>query len=317
MGMINVVRPNYFSTYFIDRVSDKRQDDGWLAAQMRDGTTQFIPVWNLRNLVRNGTVPEPVFLSLAEVRNLMPTAESTILLGVQGDTTYFAIDLSQGDSPPSGLAGHGEFLELRGMAPMLDEYHIALLAYARAMTYWHCRHRFCGACGSPTASKEGGTLRVCTNEGCGQQHFPRTDPAIIVLVTCGERCLLGRKSWWPENMYSNISGFVEPGESLEDALVREAWEETRVEIEEMAYHSSQPWPFPSSLMLGFTAVAASEAIRVDEDEFENACWFTREEMRSRLEQGTLRLPMPISISFRLIEEWFNTGGLGQLRDIAA
>jgi NAD+ diphosphatase len=315
--VINVVRPNYFSTYFIDRVSDKRQDDGWLAAKMTDETTRFLPVWRLRNLVRDGAVVEPVLLSPSDLSDLIAPAESTILLGVQGDTTYFAIDLPLDDSSPSILAALGEFQELRSIAPLLDEYHIALLAYARAMAYWHCRHRFCGDCGSPTMSKEGGALRVCTNEACGQQHFPRTDPAIIVLVTCGERCLLGRKSWWPKNMYSNVSGFVEPGESLEDALVREVWEETRVEVEELTYHSSQPWPFPSSLMLGFTAVTASETIQVDEDEFEDACWFTREEIRSRLEQGTLRLPMPVSISFRLIEEWFDAGGLGQLRDIAA
>jgi NAD+ diphosphatase len=315
--MINANRPNYFSTHFIDRVSDKRRDAGWLAAQLEDETTQFIPIWKLKNLVRNGKIPEPVFLSPAQVRDLIPTTESTILLGVQDDATYFAIDLPQDDSPPSMTVALGEFQELRSIASLLDEYHIALLAYARAMTYWHCRHQFCGDCGSPTESKEGGMLRVCTNERCGQQHFPRTDPAIIVLVTCGERCLLGRKSWWPENMYSNVSGFVEPGESLEDALVREVWEETRVEIREMTYHSSQPWPFPSSLMLGFTAVATSEAFQVDEDELENACWFTREEMRSRLEQGTLRLPMPVSISFRLIEDWFSAGDLGRLRDIAA
>lgn len=316
MVIATTPRPNYFSTHFIDRVSDRRGDAEWLAAQLGADTTQFIPVWKLKNLFRVGTVPQPVLLSSADVRELMPGAESTILLGVKDDRAYFALGLPEDDSAPTVLAELGEFQELRWIAPLLDEQLIALLAYARAMTYWHCRHRFCGDCGSPTISQEGGTLRVCSNQACRQQHFPRTDPAIIVLVTRGERCLLVRKSWWPEGMHSNVSGFVEPGETLEDALVREVWEETHVVIDRMTYHSSQPWPFPSSLMLGFTAVAASEAIQIDEDELENARWFSREEMRSRLQQGTLRLPMSVSISFRLIEEWYNAGNLGQLSSIS-
>jgi NAD+ diphosphatase len=311
--------PNYFSTFFVDRVSDKRQDDEWLAAQLEDEATRFIPIWNLKNLLTDeGGVPEPVYLSPGDMlQDLLPKAESMVLLGVTPERTYFAIGLpSDGDSPPGGLDKLGEFRDLRWIAATLDGPDIALLAYAQAMTYWHCRHKYCGDCGSPTQSLEGGMLRECTNEECGQQHFPRTDPAIIVLITYGECCLLGRKSWWPEGMYSNVSGFVEPGESLEDALVREVREETGVEVVEMTYHSSQPWPFPSSLMLGFTAVAASEKIRVDEDELEDAAWFSREEMRRRLQQGTLRLPMPVSISFRLIEEWFDAGDCGRLRSIS-
>jgi len=311
-------QPNYFSTYFIDRVSDKRRDGEWLAGQLENEATRFIPIWNFKNLLTDeGDVPQPVYLSPGDVQHLLPEADSTVLLGVTPERTYFAIGLSSdAGSPPGGLAKLGKFRDLRWIASMLDERDIALLAYAQAMTYWHCRHKYCGDCGSPTQSLEGGMLRECTNEACGQQHFPRTDPAIIVLITHGERCLLGRKSWWPEGMYSNVSGFVEPGESLEDALVREVHEETGVEVVEMTYHSSQPWPFPSSLMLGFTAVAASETIRIDEDELEDAAWFSREEMRDRLQQGNLRLPMPVSISFRLIEEWYNAGSLGQLKSIS-
>jgi NAD+ diphosphatase len=309
--------PNYFSTYFIDRVSDKRCDTEWLAAQLEDEATRFIPVWDFKNLLTDERgVPKPVYLSPGDVQGMLPETESVILLGVTSERSYFAIGLpSDGESPPGGLDKLGEFRDLRWIAAKLNEPDIALLAYAQAMTYWHWRHKYCGDCGSPTQSMEGGTLRKCTNGECGQQHFPRTDPAIIVLITYGERCLLGRKSWWPEGMYSNISGFVEPGESLEDTLVREVREETGVEVVEMTYHSSQPWPFPSSLMLGFTAVAANETIRVDEDELEDAAWFSREEMRRRLQQGTLKLPMPVSISFRLIEEWVDVGDSGRLRDI--
>jgi NAD+ diphosphatase len=183
------------------------------------------------------------------------------------------------------------------------------------MVYWHCRHRFCGVCGSPTESIEGGYQRTCTSAQCGHQHFPRIDPAIIVLVTSEEQCLLGRQPMWPKGMVSTIAGFVEPGESLEDAVIREVHEETGVEVNGVHYHSSQPWPFPSSLMLGFSATATNRNIRVDEHELENASWFTRRALHDQLRCGALRLPSPVSISFRLIQHWFDKGALGTLRDL--
>ena len=179
----------------------------------------------------------------------------------------------------TGLAELGQFQELRQVAALLDAPDAAILAHARAMAYWHQRHRFCGDCGSPTESREGGYVRVCSNAQCGQHHFPRSDPAIIVLVESGNRCLLGRKSSWPAGQYSTIAGFVEPGECIEGAVIREVSEETGVQVGEIHYQSSQPWPFPSSLMLGFRARAVESTIRVDQDELrrEDAQWFTREE----------------------------------------
>ncbi len=307
---------NYYSSYSIDRASARRRDDRWLADRLDAGTTRFIPVWDQKNLfTTKGDGLEPVFLPAGDARDLLPGADSLTLLGVAGDSAYFALGLpGTGGSPPDGLATRGRFRDLRQVAPLLDERDGALLAYARAMAYWHGRHRFCGTCGSPTRSVEGGMLRVCTNTQCGQQHFPRTDPAIIVLVTCGEHCLLGRQPSWPAGMHSTIAGFVEPGESLEDTLVREVWEETGVEVKEMTYHSSQPWPFPSSLMLGFTAAAADRSLRVDQDELETAGWFTRADLLGRLQAGTLRLPSPVSVAYRLIEGWFDAGDLGRLAD---
>jgi NAD+ diphosphatase len=307
---------NYYSSCGLDRVSARRRDDRWLADRLEAGTTHFIPVWDQKNLfTTKGERLEPVFLPACDARDLVPGAESLTLLGVTGDGAYFALGLPAGAQPPDGLAAWGRFRDLRQVAPLLGERDGALLAYARAMAYWHGRHRFCGVCGSPTRSVEGGMLRVCTNAQCGQHHFPRTDPAIIVLVTCGEHCLLGRQPSWPAGMHSTIAGFVEPGESLEDTLVREVWEETGVEVKEMAYHSSQPWPFPSSLMLGFTAVAADRSLRVDQDELETAGWFTRADLLSRLKAGTLRLPSPVSVAYRLIEGWYDAGDLGRLKDL--
>jgi NAD+ diphosphatase len=203
-----------------------------------------------------------------------------------------------------------EFADLRLTAGLLPADDAGLLAYARAMIYWRQRHRYCGACGAPTRAGSGGHVMVCTAAGCGAESFPRIDPAIIVLVSDGERALLGRQASWPAGRYSTIAGFVEPGESLEDAVAREVREETDIEVDEVAYHSSQPWPFPSSLMVGFHARATSTAIRCPDGELEDARWFSRAE----LAQGTPALPPPQSISFRLIADWYRRGSDVELAD---
>jgi NAD+ diphosphatase len=307
---------NNFTGGPIDRATERRQDEAWLAARQEDEMTRIVPVWQSRNLLTGRASLKPVFLSPSQARENIHAPESTILLGVKGDSAYFAVGLSSlEDAPPASLVGLGRFRDLRQVAPLLDDRDSALLAFARAMVYWHRRHRFCGDCGSPTVSMEAGYMRVCTNDGCGQRQFPRTDPAIIVLVTCGGCGLLGRKPIWPEGMYSTIAGFVEPGESIEDAVLREVQEETGVRVVEVCYQSSQPWPFPTSLMLGFRARAKDETIQVDKDELEHVRWFTREDLKRGLERGALRLPPEISISRRLIEGWFDEGDLGPLRDV--
>jgi NAD+ diphosphatase len=305
---------NTFAIGPIDRAADRRRDPAWLAAQERDEHSQFIPVWRSQNLFPISDAPRPVLLSPHQVRAHIPESTSSTLLGILECRPYFAIDLPSGDAAAARLAELGKFQDLRQLAALLDRETGALLAYARAMAYWHAQHRFCGLCGSPTFSTEGGHARVCCNDRCGEHHFPRTDPAVIVLVCCGEQALLGRKSVWPEGQYSTVAGFVEPGESIEAAVAREVWEETGIQIAGMDYRSSQPWPFPSSLMLAFRARAARRAIRVDQYELEHARWFTRDELRDGLTAGTLRLPPPVSVSFRLIEDWFDEGSLGALHD---
>jgi NAD+ diphosphatase len=198
-------------------------------------------------------------------------------------------------------ADSADFVELRGLK--LDHDRGAILAYARGMLHWHRQHRFCGICGSPTISAEAGHVRHCTNHDCGAHHFPRTDPAVIMLVHDGDRCLLGRQAKWPKGRFSTLAGFVEPGESLEDAVAREVLEETGIRIGDVAYHSSQPWPFPGSIMLGFSAEARSTEIQVDEREIETAHWFERGWLLDHRDDPDFHLPPADSISRRLIEDW--------------
>lgn len=287
---------------------------------MADPTTYVVPVWQSQNLFTNEPNPQPVLLAPQGLDGLIDKAESVILLGEAANgregqkVAYFAAGLPPDESPPAELANIGQFKSLTSVGMSLDRWEGGLLAYARAITHWHHRHCFCGDCGSPTTSANGGHVRVCTNAECALEHFPRTNPAVIVLVTSGERCLLGRKGMWPPRRYSIIAGFVEPGECLEATVVREVFEETGIHVGEVQYQSSQPWPFPRSLMLGFTAIAVSHAIHLHDGELEDARWFSREEMQIALRDGSLRLPLGVSISSRLIEDWFDAGGLGQLRD---
>ena len=176
---------------------------------------------------------------------------------------------------------------------------ISLCAHARALSLWHDATLYCSRCGAASRPEAGGNARRCINPECGQDLFPRTDPAIIVLVASGDRCLLGRQPSWPGGLYSTISGFVEPGESLEDAVRREVYEETNIRVGAVRYHSSQPWPFPSSLMLGFVAEANSEAIILNDGELEDARWFSREELIA----GNVDLPMHLSIARRLVDHF--------------
>jgi NAD+ diphosphatase len=308
--------PDYFSLPELDRLSDSRSDRAWLDRQLASPDTLLVPVWRERNLFASASVVAPELVPAPKVRAALTGAESITLLGRLHDRLHFALGLASADDrPPAWAAGRGVFRDLRDVAPLIGRVEGALLAYARAMVYWHRRHRYCGDCGWPTESSDAGHLRDCTNPACSQQHFPRTDPAVIALVTSGGRCLFGRKQSWPTGMYSIIAGFVEPGESLEAAVSREVLEETGLHVEEIAYQSSQPWPFPSSLMIGFTARAASGQIRLNDCELEDVRWMSRSAVVRSLQEGAFRLPMRTSISFRLISQWFDAGEMGPLERV--
>jgi NAD+ diphosphatase len=197
---------------------------------------------------------------------------------------------------------------LRQIGALLEPEAGSLLAYARAMATWHRRHRFCGSCGCPTTSRHGGHLRVCSNADCASEQFPRSDPAVIMLVHDDDgNCLLGRQASWPGGVFSTLAGFVEPGESLEDAVAREVAEETGVSVLEALYQSSQPWPFPTSLMLGFFARAEYRTPTVDPEELEMARWFGHQELVTLVARREVRLPPQLSIARRLIDDWLAAG----------
>lgn len=320
MDSFTRVQRNAFVAHTIDRVHSLRWDEAWLEQSRLDAATRFVVVWQDQVLVEDGAAPHVRRLSADEVQALHSQCPETpidvVLLGKVGEVTYFGVGIGEGCAPlEKGSCPVGHFLDLRGVAAQLGAEEGALAAQAKAMIHWHRQHRFCGRCGSPTQSEEGGYLLRCANEACGQVHFPRVDPAIIVLVTSGDHCLLGRQPSWPQGRYSNIAGFVEPGESLETAVAREVWEETGIEIRSIQYHSSQPWPFPQSLMVGFTAAAGTTDIQRHDGELEDARWFTREAIAAGLQSGTLGLPSLYSISFRLIEDWFDAGDCGVLQSL--
>jgi NAD+ diphosphatase len=296
---------NFFAAAGLDRVGHRRKDPAWLNERLAHRTSRFLPVWRSQNLVvtLDGAGPRAALLAREALAAL--DDDATMLLGLNEETAYFAVDLSPCESPLEAIASEHpvEFADLRRVGPLLPRAEGSILAYAKGLAYWHSRHGFCGVCGHPTRSAEAGHVRRCTNPQCNTVHFPRTDPAVIMLVHDGDRCLLGRQRIWPKGMHSTLAGFVEPGESLEEAVAREIFEESGIVVDDVTYHSSQPWPFPSSLMLGFYARARTTEVKVDHVELEAASWYEREWLLTHQDDDDFRMPGKISIARRLIEDW--------------
>jgi NAD+ diphosphatase len=295
------VRPNFFAGPYIDRRAEAREEAGWLEAALADPATLYLLAKGTTQLVRTQPEPRIEFVSADHplVRNTDP--RRFVLLGWFRGARCILIELApdQAASVPDGAT----FEELRPLSPLLRGDEAGLLAYARALSIWRSRQKFCGVCGYSAIPERAGHVIRCTNPECRHEFFPRLDPAIIVLVTDGERALLGRQATWPPGRYSTIAGFVEPGESLEDAVAREVMEETAIPVLTSRYHSSQPWPFPSSIMIGFQATAVPGSVVNVGPELEAAGWFTRQDIESG---GTL-VPPSHSISYQLISAWLKSG----------
>lgn len=298
---------NVYASGPLDRADKMRGDPAALEIALGSDAARLVPVWQGQNVIRLGDQMVG-WRPVASDTDLLSLAEETIFLGIDPEgAPHFAIDLSHHDMPPD-LQEDLIFEDLRKIGPMLGSDDGAILAYARGLIHWHRRHRFCGVCGSPTLSHKAGHERRCTKESCGAPHFPRTDPAVIMLVHDGaDRIVLGRQKDWPPGRCSVLAGFVEPGESLEDAVAREVMEEVGLPVADVRYNSSQPWPFPSSIMLGFSSRATAFDLDIDTDEIEEARWVTREEIRNCPEDETFALPRRDSIAYRLIQDWLAEG----------
>jgi NAD+ diphosphatase len=280
---------NTFSGSTLDRAGPRRGDAQWIEERLADPRSRAILV------TANGVAIEGDRLA----RVPLDGAAAPVLLGLDPDgAALFAVDAHE---TPAGV----EEADLRAAAALLSREEAGLVAQATGLVNWHRRHPRCSVCGEPTEHAEAGYLRQCPN--CGAQHHPRTDPVVIMLVVDGDRALLGRQARWPPGRYSALAGFVEPGETLEEAVAREVLEEAGVEVRGARYASSQPWPFPSSLMLGFFADYAGGEPAVRDHELEDVRWFSREELL-RAREGSLDglgLPPPIAIARRLIDQYLD------------
>jgi NAD+ diphosphatase len=289
--------PNTFEGARLDRVTARRRDASWVAERLADPESRAVVLAETAVLVDDSA------LALVELPPLMERGAEPLLLGVQDGGALFAVDA---DTLDSAALAPAELVSVRDIAPRLAQDEGGLIAYAASLLNWHRRHRFCSVCGSPSRIEEAGLLRRCP--ACGSEHHPRTDPVVIMLVVDEQRdrVLLGRQPSWPPGRYSALAGFVEPGESLEDAVAREVLEESGVEVGRARYDSSQPWPFPSSLMLGFTVPYVDGEAVAKDGELEDARWFTREELADAAAgRGDRLLPPPVAIARTLIDRWLS------------
>lgn len=293
----------------VARMAERRTDTVFLDACAADAACGFYLVGGeMVVLKRSGEVCDPLFA--AGELSTLTVGHDRIFLGLHGQAARFGLPL--GLDQVETLKADARFVvtDLRSIAVqgLVSPNHLAPLAEAKALLHWHTRHRFCANCGKPTDSVQGGWRRDCPH--CGSQHFPRTDPVAIMLAIRGDNCLLGRQARFVPGMWSCLAGFVEPGESIEEAARRETLEEAGIVCGRVRYYASQPWPFPSSLMIGCHAQAISHEITVDRNELEDARWFTRDEaaaMMMRQHPDKLTTPPPVAIAHHIIRAFVEKG----------
>jgi NAD+ diphosphatase len=308
-------RRNQFTAVRLNREVELRDDAQWVSRTLADPSTRLVPLWRSRSLLeRNDEGTIAIYLSpgeLTEPDRIQPPT----LLGNDGEREYFAVSVTdrQKDTILEQFP-EARFTDLRRASIYMAAKHAGILAYAKALHYWQHRHAFCGVCGSPNLLRSAGHRMLCSNEECARESYPRIDPAIIVLVTHKDACLLGRNAKWPPRQFSTLAGFVEPGESLEDAVVREVYEEVQVQLKDIRYVSSQPWPFPASAMCGFYAEAVDRNSGIS-SEVEETRWFTVESLTQAVLNNEVRLSPPVSIAFRLLADWFRKNGGGDLEEL--
>jgi NAD+ diphosphatase len=294
-------RPNTFVDFTLDRAAEFREDAAWLAAHEAAPDARFVGLDADHRIPVDPPSGTICWLDAkARARRFADAPAS--LLGVRAGHPWFLLPPTV-DMRQAFTDAGASWISLREAGAILHPFDAGLAAYASALIQWQSVTRFCATCGGALEPAASGHRARCINPECGRLHFPRTDPAIIVIVEHAGACLLGRQASWPVGRYSTLAGFVEAGESLEAAVRREVAEETGVEVASCHYHSSQPWPFPASLMLGFTARARDRDIILRDGELEDARWFTPQDIVAGVREGSLRLSSPVSVSWHLLADW--------------
>jgi len=307
------LNPNMFANNPLDRAGRLRTDEEGLAAARKAGGALVLPFFKGRpfTLAGQGGMPgELGWLRTGLLDDLTRRGAVEIFLGLEKGQARFALDVGiLGDPEQQGpLAGLGTFADLRPLAASLPGGDAAMCAQAKAMLEWHATHGFCARCGDRSQVAEAGWKRICT--ACGGEHFPRTDPVVIMLATRGDLALVGRGKAFPPGMFSALAGFVEPGETIEEAVARELEEEAGIRVSSVSYHSTQPWPFPMSLMIGCHAEAETADITLDESELAEARWESRANLAAVLagsKDHGFWLPPPLAIAHQIIKAWVNAG----------
>jgi NAD+ diphosphatase len=290
------------------RTAERRADLDFLDGHLGRDSTLLVPLWREQAIVQADGLALP---TLGAARDLFEAASEVVFLGLVDGNAVFGADISASASPLEHPAFTRARLatDSRQLLAQLSDTEAELALYSRALLLWHSRHRFCSVCGKPTRPKDGGHTRICVAPECRAQHFPRTDPCVLVLVHDGEQCLLGRQPSWPKGMYSALAGFVEPCEDLESAAAREVLEEAGIVIEPPRYYHSQPWPFPASLMVGFEAMPKTRDIECRDAELEDARWFSRAELaaiaNTPRDEGGLFVPPPFSLAGKMIARFIS------------
>lgn len=309
-------RENVFAGIAIDRMAERRDDRLWVEETERAPGTRFLVLDTEGQAFVTTDADAPHWMSPTMRDERFGDVPST-LLGLADGRAWFTLVLDEAHAELFGTLTGARRMSLRDAGLLFDAFEAGLFAFAKGVTHWQRQTRFCTLCGSPTVVVAAGHRVQCTNPDGPHLHFPRTDAAIIVIVEHGDACLLGRQRGWPAGRYSTLAGFIEPGESLEDAVKREVREESGVEVLHATYHSSQPWPLPASLMVGFTATAKTRDISLRDDELEDARWFTVDDIVQGMASGTLGVPPPLSVSYRLIEHWLGLRGVSLAELIAS
>jgi len=293
----------------LDRVSERRRDKEWITALLASPDSRVLPLYDLKPAIHDMESPALEWQPIHVWRERVEAGATCIFLGLGDDgRAHFAVDATGADSVSNAKA---DSVDVRTLAPLVPSGEAAILAEARSLLDWHARHGYCAQCGSPTSVSSAGWTRRCPN--CRASHYPRSDPVTIMLVVRGERALLGRNKRRPGQRFSCLAGFMEPGETPEEAVRREVREESGVKVGRVKYLAAQPWPFPSTLMMGFLAEGVSEDITIDPEELAEARWFERREIREMVARAAngeddpmrVSIPQPLAIAHHLCRRWSN------------